>query len=86
MHYAKKEVIIPERLRLVLYAVIRSGREYAAKRKYRVPLMYQYHETEYLGAAHGLAGILQMLMRYSYISGAQGVKSDNPFHRKIYEF
>uniref|UniRef100_A0A914C0U1 LanC-like protein n=1 Tax=Acrobeloides nanus TaxID=290746 RepID=A0A914C0U1_9BILA len=64
MHYAKKEVIIPERLRLVLYAVIRSGREYAAKRKYRVPLMYQYHGTEYLGAAHGLAGILQMLMSF----------------------
>lgn len=61
--YAGKEVIIPERLRLVLYSVIRSGREYAIKKKYGFPLMYHYYGTEYLGAAHGLAGILQMLMR-----------------------
>ena len=28
----------------------------------RCPLMYQYYGTEYLGAAHGLTGILQMLI------------------------
>ena len=24
--------------------------------------MYQYHDTEYLGAGHGLTGILQMIL------------------------
>ena len=28
------------------------------------PLMYEWHEKKYLGAAHGLAGIFYMLMQY----------------------
>jgi len=26
--------------------------------------MYEWHEKEYLGAAHGLAGILQIFLRF----------------------
>ncbi|KAI9589084.1 hypothetical protein GQX74_007253 [Glossina fuscipes] len=42
--------------------VIASGREYAKQTKAPLPLMYQYHGTEYLGAAHGLCAILHMLL------------------------
>ena len=28
------------------------------------PLMYEWHEKKYFGAAHGLAGIFYMLMQY----------------------
>lgn len=42
--------------------VINSGREYAKRTKAPLPLMYQYHGTEYLGAAHGLCAILHMLL------------------------
>lgn len=43
-------------------SIVRSGREYSKSRRSAFPLMYQYHSTEYLGAAHGLSGILHMLL------------------------
>lgn len=42
--------------------VIESGRQYAASHKSGIPLMYQYHGSEYLGAAHGLCSILWILL------------------------
>ncbi|XP_039961818.1 lanC-like protein 3 homolog [Bactrocera neohumeralis] len=42
--------------------IINSGREYAKKTNAPLPLMYQYHGTEYLGAAHGVCAILHMLL------------------------
>ncbi|CAH0724248.1 unnamed protein product, partial [Brenthis ino] len=39
-----------------------SGREYSKKHKSPCPLMYHYYNTEYLGAAHGVSFILQMLL------------------------
>jgi len=44
--------------------VVESGRHYAAKTKAKIPLMYAYYDTEYLGAAHGLCSILQMLLSF----------------------
>nr|KAG5694856.1 hypothetical protein BaRGS_028784 [Batillaria attramentaria] len=40
----------------------RAGREYAKRHKSKTPLMYAYYDTEYLGVAHGVAGILMTLM------------------------
>lgn len=40
------------------------GRLYAKSVKSSVPMMYQYHGTEYLGAAHGLSGILQVMLMH----------------------
>ncbi|KAK4319693.1 hypothetical protein Pmani_009353 [Petrolisthes manimaculis] len=48
----------------ILDAMIESGQKYSAARRCPIPLMYQYYKTEYLGAAHGLAGILQMLLSF----------------------
>lgn len=42
--------------------MIDSGRRYAAEKGSLFPLMYQYHGTEYLGAAHGLCAILHMML------------------------
>lgn len=44
----------------VTLAIWRSGRHY---RHDQSPLMYAWHNSEYLGAVHGLAGILLMLMQ-----------------------
>ncbi|RNA44226.1 lanC 3 [Brachionus plicatilis] len=50
-------------------SVIRSGCMYSNKINSSSPLMYAYHNTEYLGAAHGLSGILQILLSYpEYLS------------------
>lgn len=42
--------------------LVERGRLYAIENNSPSPLMYQYHGTEYLGAAHGVSGILQMLI------------------------
>ncbi|EDW82080.1 uncharacterized protein Dwil_GK25614 [Drosophila willistoni] len=42
--------------------IVTSGREYSKMNNSPLPLMYQYHGTEYLGAAHGLCAILHMLL------------------------
>lgn len=46
----------------IVNKIISSGRSYAALKHFKVPLMYQYHGRHYLGAAHGLMGILQILL------------------------
>lgn len=45
-------------------SIIQSGRAYSQKVSSPAPLMYAYHDTEYLGAAHGLGGILQCVLAY----------------------
>lgn len=48
-------------------AIVDSGRKYAhelhEKGSRTPPLMYEWHESKYLGAAHGLAGILYLLLQ-----------------------
>ena len=40
--------------------IIKAGRRLANRG--RCPLMYEWHGTKYWGAAHGLAGIMHVLM------------------------
>ncbi|XP_057797341.1 lanC-like protein GCR2 [Salvia miltiorrhiza] len=47
------------RMRAVVNAIIRSGRQLG---KGSCPLMYEWHGKRYCGAAHGLAGIMNVLM------------------------
>jgi len=51
------------------------GRKYSRETCSPCPLMYQYHNTEYLGAGHGLTGILQMILSvpnyFKYNPGAE---------------
>lgn len=42
--------------------IVESGRDYAKRQNRPCPLMYHYFNTEYLGAAHGISLILQMLL------------------------
>uniref|UniRef100_A0A0V0I1N9 Putative lanC-like protein GCL2-like n=1 Tax=Solanum chacoense TaxID=4108 RepID=A0A0V0I1N9_SOLCH len=54
-----RETISPTRIRAVVAEVIKSGRKMG---KGRCPLMYEWHGKRYWGAAHGLAGIMHVLM------------------------
>ena len=47
----------------MISAILESGHALARKEKLRVPLMYEWHEKKYLGAAHGLMGIIFMLLQ-----------------------
>lgn len=42
--------------------MVTSGREYSRNARSSSPLMYSYYDVEYLGAAHGLCSILQILL------------------------
>lgn len=42
--------------------MLSSGKAYSTAKRSPSPLMFQYYGTEYLGAAHGLCSILQMLL------------------------
>lgn len=57
------DVISDNILKKVMDKIIDSGRKYAYRKRSPSALMYQYYGNEYLGAAHGLMGILQMLLR-----------------------
>lgn len=59
----------------VCQQMLDNGRLHVRHQQLDIPLMYQYHGIEYLGAAHGLSGILQvMLMDPGWLSTAN--KSD----------
>ncbi|XP_061522928.1 lanC-like protein 2 [Phycodurus eques] len=49
----------------VVTAIIISGKNLSAEHKKteRCPLLYEWHKKQYVGAAHGLAGIFYMLMQ-----------------------
>lgn len=55
-------VLSDQDLRRVLGALLESGRQYAREHSSPAPLFYEWHSKEYLGAAHGLSGILQALL------------------------
>lgn len=49
-------------------SIVQSGRQYSKAKRCSFPLMYAYHSTEYLGAAHGLSGIMHMLLESPWFS------------------
>ncbi|MBA0633507.1 hypothetical protein Godav_025993, partial [Gossypium davidsonii] len=55
-----KDTISTTRIRAVVDEIIESGKRLAGKG--RCPLMYEWHGKKYWGAAHGLAGIIHVLM------------------------
>ncbi|XP_043928342.1 lanC-like protein 3 [Protopterus annectens] len=63
-HKLAMEVLSKEQIKAVCQAILESGKQYAKKKRKPFPLMYSYYGTEYLGAAHGLSSILQMLLSY----------------------
>ncbi|XP_045196539.2 lanC-like protein 3 [Mercenaria mercenaria] len=56
-----RQVVSDGVIQKICSVVVESGRKYV-ERNPSIPLMYAYYDTEYLGAAHGMSSILQMLM------------------------
>ncbi|GFS00437.1 LanC-like protein 2 [Elysia marginata] len=57
------DCISKELIAHVVEAVLKSGESMAKRVRCSHPLMYEWHEKAYLGAAHGLAGIYYMLLQ-----------------------
>ncbi|KAI1724300.1 lanthionine synthetase c-like protein [Ditylenchus destructor] len=67
-----QEILTQSEIRRVLEAMLTSGRNYSRSHKLKIPLMYQWHDKEYLGSAHGLSGILQIFLCYwDYLTNAE---------------
>lgn len=49
----------------VVTAIVESGKNMSAEQKKtdRCPLLYEWHKKQYIGAAHGMAGICYVLMQ-----------------------
>ncbi|KAM4689472.1 lanC-like protein 2 [Discoglossus pictus] len=54
-----------ENIKEIVDAIIESGKNLSKEehKTERCPLLYQWHKKQYVGAAHGLAGIYYMLMQ-----------------------
>ena len=57
-----KDVVPMQELHKICTNMFKSGVNYSKRKRSPSPLMYQYYGTEYLGAAHGLCSILQMII------------------------
>lgn len=80
----KTPIFSNEELYKICDMIVASGREYSMKHKSPCPLMYHYYNTEYLGAAHGISFILQILLTVpGYLkynkSAAQDIQTTTEF-------
>lgn len=50
-------------IRKIVEMILICGKNEAKAGKFNCPLMYQWHDSYYLGAAHGLSGILYLLLQ-----------------------
>ncbi|XP_046903665.1 lanC-like protein 3 [Hypomesus transpacificus] len=72
------EILSMDQVKAICQAIIESGKQYARKRRKPFPLMFTYYGTEYLGAAHGLSSVLQMLLSYQEV--LSGVERNLVWH------
>ncbi|KAJ8982122.1 hypothetical protein NQ317_002848 [Molorchus minor] len=65
--YANKNVNPPpfddKYIRQIIEAILLCGKNMSRAGRFNCPLMYQWHDSYYLGAAHGLSGILYLLLQ-----------------------
>ncbi|XP_075969555.1 lanC-like protein 2 [Anticarsia gemmatalis] len=62
-HIHGKELIPAIHIEKVISSIVRSGKQFSLEMKSESPLLWQWHDKIYLGAAHGMAGILYMLLQ-----------------------
>jgi len=66
-------------IRKVVEAILRSGQIMSRSTKSRSALMFSWHDKVYIGAAHGLAGILTLLLQAKhYITPSEMVELIQP--------
>ncbi|XP_077977268.1 lanC-like protein 3 [Glandiceps talaboti] len=58
------QAVSTETIHQLCSSMVTSGREYSRRHRSPAPLMYAYYDTQYLGAAHGLSAILQILLSF----------------------
>ncbi|KAL3101164.1 hypothetical protein niasHS_001624 [Heterodera schachtii] len=59
-----QQLLPDSEVRQVLDFMVNSGKSYSEKCNSPASLMYEWHDKEYLGAAHGVSGIYQMMLSF----------------------
>ncbi|CAH1646094.1 unnamed protein product [Spodoptera littoralis] len=68
-HISVKEIIPANHITKVIDSILMAGKCYSIATKSKSPLLWNWHDKVYFGAAHGMAGILYMLLQArSYIN------------------
>lgn len=62
-HYLGKDAVDQNVILQVCHKILKSGQQTAHKQRSKCPLMYEWHDKNYFGAAHGLCGIFYILMK-----------------------
>ncbi|GJQ75453.1 hypothetical protein Trydic_g17543 [Trypoxylus dichotomus] len=63
----------------IISTILECGKNEAKAGKSKFPLMYQWHNSYYLGAAHGLSGIIYLLLQaYEYVSESELINLIKP--------
>ncbi|XP_013186554.2 glutathione S-transferase LANCL1 [Amyelois transitella] len=71
-HITGKDVIPASHFEKVISSIIKSGKKLSAQMKFDTPLLWEWHDKIYFGAAHGMTGILYMLLQaHAYTSAAE---------------
>lgn len=60
-------------MKSLVHSILKSGERLAARIDCGSPLMYEWHDSLYMGAAHGLAGILTLLLEAREFLGESGI-------------
>lgn len=61
----------------LLEVMLKNGKDYAAENDLNIPIMYNYHGREYLGAAHGVSLILLMFLDSQWFKNYPECESDS---------
>lgn len=62
-HHIGKHSISEDFIKKVIWSIIDSGRQLASRLKCNCPLIWKWHDKLYFGGAHGMAGILYLLLQ-----------------------
>lgn len=59
----------------MIEAILTIGKSEAVRGRFKSPLMYQWHDSYYLGAAHGVAGIMYLLLHLKHLLTEQELQT-----------
>jgi lantibiotic modifying enzyme len=72
--YFGRQIVSDHILKQVVAQIIRDGRHNAHNRD--MPLMWQWHDSEYIGAVHGVSGIIYILLDFDFVLNDQKLMED----------
>lgn len=68
-YISEKKGVPGNHIENVIASIVKSGKQFSKQMKCESPLLWQWHDKIYLGAAHGISGILYILLQArSYIN------------------